>query len=87
MQVASGKREYLNVYGDDYDTIDGTGVRDFIHVVDLAKGHLNALEKLDREEKGIFYYNLGTGKPHRHAIRDGLFYMSNRNYQALKKRR
>ena len=64
MQVASGKREYLNVYGDDYDTIDGTGVRDFIHVVDLAKGHLKALEKLDREENGIFYYNLGTGKPH-----------------------
>jgi len=64
MQVASGKREYLNVYGDDYDTIDGTGVRDFIHVVDLAKGHLKALEKLDKEEKEIFYYNIGTGKPH-----------------------
>ena len=61
MQVASGKLEKLNVYGDDYDTVDGTGMRDFIHVVDLAKGHIKALEKLEKEESGIFYYNLGTG--------------------------
>lgn len=64
MQVASGKREHLNVFGDDYNTIDGTGVRDFIHIVDLAKGHLKALEKLEKEKQGIFYYNLGTGRPH-----------------------
>ncbi len=64
MQVASGKRDYLRVYGNDYDTKDGTGVRDFIHVVDLAKGHLKALEKIEKEGKGIFYYNLGTGNPH-----------------------
>lgn len=63
-QVASGKRECLNVYGNDYDTKDGTGVRDFIHVVDLAKGHVKALEKLEKDESGIYYYNLGTGVPH-----------------------
>ena len=60
MQVASGKREYLNVYGNDYSTKDGTGIRDFIHVVDLAKGHLAALKNLN----GLNYYNLGTGKGH-----------------------
>ena len=49
------------MYGNDYDTTDGTGMRDYIHVVDLAKGHIKALEKLNKEEKGIFYYNLGTG--------------------------
>jgi UDP-glucose 4-epimerase len=58
-QVAKGKREYLSVFGDDYDTVDGTGVRDYIHVVDLAKGHVKAIEKL---KKGIEIYNLGTGK-------------------------
>ena len=63
-QVASGKRECLNVYGNNYDTVDVTGVRDFIHVVDLAKGHVKALEKLSREANGLFYYNLGTGNPH-----------------------
>ena len=60
-QVAVGKREYLNVYGDDYDTPDGTGVRDYIHVVDLALGHLAALNKLN-ENPGLVIYNLGTGK-------------------------
>lgn len=60
-QVAIGKMEKLNIYGDDYQTHDGTGVRDFIHVVDLAKGHLKSLEKLF-EKKGISVYNLGTGK-------------------------
>ena len=60
-QVAIGKLECLNVFGNDYDTIDGTGVRDYIHVVDLAKGHLKALKKV-REMKGVEAYNLGTGK-------------------------
>lgn len=59
--VASGKLDYLNVFGDDYDTPDGTGVRDYIHVVDLALGHIKAIEKA-REIKGIEIYNLGTGK-------------------------
>lgn len=59
--VASGKLEVLNVFGNDYPTKDGTGVRDFIHVVDLANGHLKALEKIEKET-GIFTYNLGTGK-------------------------
>lgn len=60
-KVASGKLECLSVFGNDYDTKDGTGVRDYIHVVDLAKGHINALEKLNREGQGLFIYNLGTG--------------------------
>ena len=60
VRVASGELEILSVFGDDYDTHDGTGVRDYIHVVDLAKGHLKALEKID-DLDGIHYYNLGTG--------------------------
>ncbi|NTW71221.1 MAG: UDP-glucose 4-epimerase GalE [Eubacteriaceae bacterium] len=60
-QVAIGKLEKLNVFGKDYDTVDGTGVRDYIHVVDLAKGHVKALEKIF-SEKGAESYNLGTGK-------------------------
>ena len=59
-QVAVGKRPHLNVFGDDYDTPDGTGVRDYIHVVDLAKGHLKALDKA-YSVKGVNIYNLGTG--------------------------
>lgn len=59
-QVAVGKREKLSVYGNDYDTHDGTGVRDYIHVVDLAKGHLKAVEKVMTTTK-IDAYNLGTG--------------------------
>ncbi len=59
-QVAVGKRESLGVFGDDYDTHDGTGIRDYIHVVDLALGHLKALEKLS-QIKGADAYNLGTG--------------------------
>ncbi len=58
--VASGKLEILSVFGNDYPTKDGTGVRDYIHVVDLAKGHLKALDKI-REEAGVQIYNLGTG--------------------------
>ena len=57
-QVAKGKRPYLEVFGNDYPTIDGTGVRDYIHVMDLAEGHVAALKKLNR---GAHVYNLGTG--------------------------
>jgi UDP-glucose 4-epimerase len=60
-QTAVGKREKLSVFGDDYDTHDGTGVRDYIHVVDLAKGHLNAIEKLQDFDE-VMTINLGTGK-------------------------
>jgi len=60
-QVAVGKREFLSVFGDDYPTPDGTGVRDYIHVVDLAVGHLKAIEKLT-SNPGLVIYNLGTGK-------------------------
>lgn len=60
-QVAVGKRELLGVFGDDYDTHDGTGVRDYIHVVDLANGHLKALEYLNEGNKGTEIFNLGTG--------------------------
>lgn len=59
-QVAIGKREILNIFGNDYNTHDGTGVRDYIHVVDLAKGHLCALNRI-KENKGLDIYNLGTG--------------------------
>lgn len=60
-QVGIGKLPYLNVYGNDYDTIDGTGVRDYIHVVDLSLGHISAVNVI-RKQTGIDYYNLGTGK-------------------------
>ena len=60
-QVAVGKLQKLSVYGDDYPTVDGTGVRDYIHVVDLAKGHLKALDKITASE-GIHIWNLGTGQ-------------------------
>ena len=60
-QVAIGKLECLGVFGDDYDTPDGTGVRDYIHVVDLAKGHVKAIDKI-KENPGVKIYNLGTGK-------------------------
>ena len=59
-QVAIGKLDHLNVHGDDYETPDGTGVRDYIHVVDLARGHLKAVEKALKDQ-GVFIYNLGTG--------------------------
>lgn len=60
-QVATGKLEKLHVFGDDYDTPDGTGIRDYIHVVDLARGHVAALKAIE-EGKGLCVYNLGTGK-------------------------
>lgn len=59
-QVAVGKLKELGVFGNDYDTHDGTGVRDYIHVVDLAKGHVKALKKIE-EKAGLCIYNLGTG--------------------------
>ena len=61
-RVAAGQLKELSVFGNDYDTPDGTGVRDYIHVVDLAKGHVLALNKIAKEGKGLYIYNLGTGK-------------------------
>ena len=60
-QVAIGKRDYLSVFGGDYPTSDGTGIRDYIHVMDLAQGHIAALSKVG-QLKGLHIYNLGTGK-------------------------
>lgn len=63
VKVACGELDHLTIFGNDYDTEDGTGVRDYIHVVDLAKGHVNAIEYVIKN-KGIDYFNLGTGKPY-----------------------
>lgn len=60
VKVATGKLEQLSIFGNDYNTVDGTGVRDYIHVVDLAIGHIKAIELINKE-KGIDFYNLGTG--------------------------
>lgn len=60
-QVASGKLKHLNIFGNDYPTIDGTGVRDYIHIVDLAEGHLKAMQ-VKQNQPGLHVYNLGTGK-------------------------
>lgn len=60
-QVAVGRREYLTVFGNDYPTPDGTGVRDYLHVVDLAEGHLSAINYMNKRQKGVFTFNLGTG--------------------------
>ena len=60
-KVAAGKLKELSVFGNDYDTKDGTGVRDYIHVVDLAVGHIKALDKLKKDVRGMHIYNLGTG--------------------------
>ena len=57
-QAAIGKRDVVHIFGDDYDTPDGTGVRDYIHVIDLARGHMAALE---HSQAGVATYNLGTG--------------------------
>ena len=57
-----GQFPYLRVYGDQYDTVDGTGLRDYIHVVDLARGHIAALNYLDKTDKKYDVFNLGTGK-------------------------
>ncbi len=64
MKVANKEIDHLNIFGKDYATKDGTAARDYIHVVDLAKGHLKALEKLNNEKSGLFIYNLGTGNPY-----------------------
>ena len=61
MKVAAGKLDHLNVFGNDYETEDGTGKRDYLHVVDLAIGHVKALEKIEKEGTGLYTYNLGTG--------------------------
>jgi len=61
-QVAVGRRPHLNVFGGDYPTPDGTGVRDYIHVVDLARGHVAALNRLHRQAGGVHTWNLGTGR-------------------------
>lgn len=63
LDVAKKKRDKLNVFGDDYDTPDGTGLRDYIHVVDLARGHVHALKFLN-DNSGFHIHNLGTGTPH-----------------------
>lgn len=60
-KVAIGELECLSVFGDDYDTKDGTGVRDYIHIVDLAKAHISGVEKLKNSDGGLLIYNLGTG--------------------------
>lgn len=61
-QVAVGRLPELSVFGNDYETHDGTGVRDYIHVVDLAKGHVAALNKMEKSATGWVAVNLGTGK-------------------------
>ena len=63
LRVASGKDKQIYIFGDDYSTPDGTGVRDYIHVMDLARGHVKALEKIEKNP-GMEIYNLGTGKGH-----------------------
>lgn len=60
-QVAVGRRPFLTVFGNDYPTPDGTGVRDYLHVMDLAEGHLSALEYMVKKSFGLFVFNLGTG--------------------------
>ena len=67
-KVACGKLDCLSIYGNDYDTPDGTGIRDYIHVVDLAKGHVKAVEKLEKNNSGLLIYNLGTG--HGYSVLD-----------------
>ena len=62
-RVASKKLDELTIFGNDYNTPDGTCRRDYLHVVDLARGHIKALEKLDIVDNGVYYYNLGTGSP------------------------
>lgn len=60
-QVAVGRREYLTIFGNDYPTPDGTGVRDYLHVMDLAQGHLSAMDYMEKKHHGIYTFNLGTG--------------------------
>jgi len=60
-QVAVGRRDFLTVFGNDYPTPDGTGVRDYLHVMDLADGHLSAIGYMEAQKSGCFVFNLGTG--------------------------
>lgn len=60
-QTAVGRRPLVRVFGSDYNTHDGTGVRDYIHIVDLAEGHLDAIASMERTKNGFVTYNLGTG--------------------------
>lgn len=60
-KVATHELDHLNIYGDDYDTKDGTGVRDYIHIMDLASAHVNGIKLLEKKKSGIHIYNLGTG--------------------------
>jgi len=62
LKVANGELPALNIFGNDYDTPDGTGVRDYIHVVDLAKGHVATMDKMQENDGGLYVYNLGSGK-------------------------
>jgi len=63
-KVAIGELKELSIFGNDYNTPDGTGIRDYIHVVDLALGHIKALEKIEKVDSGVYIYNLGSGKGH-----------------------
>ena len=67
VKVATGELPHLNIFGDDYDTLDGTGVRDYIHITDLANGHIKAIDYVIKNQ-GIDYYNLGTG--HGYSVMD-----------------
>ena len=62
LKVHNGEIDHLRIFGNDYNTSDGTGIRDYIHIEDLAKGHLDALEYIVNQEKVIDFINLGTGK-------------------------
>ena len=79
-QVASGKLDKLHVFGDDYPTKDGTGVRDYIHVVDLARGHLAALHFI-QEHTGLSVFNLGTGKPN--SVLEMIYAFQNASNQTI----
>lgn len=62
VKVANKELGFLNIFGNDYDTVDGTGVRDYIHIIDLAKAHISGIKKLEKEKSGLYIYNLGTGR-------------------------
>ena len=79
--VATKELEYLSVFGNDYNTKDGTGVRDYIHVVDLAKAHVKGAEKLNKEESGLFIYNLGTGEGY--SVLDMIHAFENANHVSV----
>ena len=86
-QVAVGKREKLSVFGDDYDTLDGTGVRDYIHVEDLAAGHVAALEALTTTDEPVNVWNLGSGRRHQRAGAAARLREGRRTRAALRDRR